>query len=161
MFSPFEGTQVLKRDRATHKSITLIEADKNTNCALLNCWHWTGWIRPSILTTGDGPEGRPERPERGGWGSRPLEDDWDWSADRETKLCILFPKVNKKRHSNCFFSNLSAVLYSCWLLQSHIYTHTRACIYSLYIRVYVYILLSWIQSKKNLKQFHWPHRNKS
>lgn len=33
----FEGTQVLKRDRTAHKSITLIEDDKNTNCALLNC----------------------------------------------------------------------------------------------------------------------------
>ena len=50
----FEGTRVLKRDRTTHKSITLIEADKNTNCALLNCWHWTGRIRTRILTTGDG-----------------------------------------------------------------------------------------------------------
>ncbi len=61
-FNPFEGTLVLKWDRTTRKSLMLIEVDKNTNCALLNCWHWTGWIRQRILTTGDRLEGTADRP---------------------------------------------------------------------------------------------------
>ena len=64
-FSAFERTWVVKWDRTTRKSITLIEADKNTNCALLNCWHWTGWIKQCILTTGDRLEGTVERPCHG------------------------------------------------------------------------------------------------
>lgn len=56
IFYPFEETRVLKWDRTARNSITLIEVDKNTNRALLNFWHWTGWIKPRILTTGDGLE---------------------------------------------------------------------------------------------------------
>lgn len=55
--SPFEGPWALKWDRTTHKNVTLIEVDKNTNSALLNCWHCTGRIRQRILTTGDRQRG--------------------------------------------------------------------------------------------------------
>lgn len=72
-FTPFEGARVMKCDRATRRSITLIEIDKNTNCALLNCWHWTGWIRVRILTTGDRLEGTVGRPWREGADQEPSE----------------------------------------------------------------------------------------
>lgn len=61
-FAAFEGARAMKCDRATRRSITLIGIDKNTDSALLNCWHWTGWIRLRILTTGDRLEGTVGRP---------------------------------------------------------------------------------------------------
>lgn len=47
----------MQRDRVTRRRIWLIGIDKNTDSALLNCWHWTDWIRLRILTTGDRREG--------------------------------------------------------------------------------------------------------
>lgn len=61
-FAAFEGAQAMKCDRATRRSISLIGIDKNTDSALLNCWHWTDWIRLRILTTGDRLEGTVGRP---------------------------------------------------------------------------------------------------
>lgn len=83
-FSAFEGTWVVKWDRTTRKSITLIEADKNTNCALLNCWHWTGWIRQRILTTGDRLEGTVERPCHGASAPDGFEVGHDKKKKRKT-----------------------------------------------------------------------------
>lgn len=120
MFSPFEGTQVLKRDRATHKSITLIEADKNTNCALLNCWHWTGWIRPSINNRwrAGGKTGASRKWRLGlqTIGGLRLEH-----RQTRKKWFILFPKGSKENVK--IVLDRSTVLYSCWLLQRQIYTH--------------------------------------
>lgn len=83
-FSAFEGTWVVKWDRTTRKSITLIEADKNTNCALLNCWHWTGRIKQRILTTGDRLEGTAERPCHGGSTPDGFEVGHDKKRKRKT-----------------------------------------------------------------------------
>lgn len=125
--APLKGLKCWNEIAQPIRVSLLIEADKNTNCTLLNCWHWTGWIRPSINNRwrAGGKTGASRKWRVGLQTTRELRlehrqgKNYSSYSQRETKKTLKL-------------LNRSMVLYSCWLLQSQIYT-----------------LLSRIQSKKS------------
>lgn len=99
-FAAFEGARAMKCDRATRRSITLIGIDKNTDSALLNRWHWTGWIRLRIWTTGERLEETVGRPLA--WRSPAGRNVWGGARRRtwETLTSRLGGKKKKKKSHN-------------------------------------------------------------